>query len=224
MSYIVLRDIEKIYKPNTRAEVHALKGVNTAIEREEMVAIQGRSGSGKSTLLHIIGCIDYPSNGVYELEGRKLCELNQREMAQLRNREFGFVLQHFGLIPERKVWENVSLPLIFTRGRRRSMKKQALSALALVGLENLYNRRADELSGGEQQRVAIARAIVNNPDCILADEPTGNLDSATADQIMELFLMLHQEKKKTIVIVTHDNSVAARCARILRIYDGRVVE
>lgn len=221
MAVIQMLDIQKVYAPKSRAPVHALRGIELFIEQGEMVAIQGRSGSGKSTLLHIIGCVDSASRGKYYLKGRPVNSLNPAGQARLRREEFGFVLQQFGLIPERKVWENVALPLMFS-GKCRDIKKKSLYWLSQVGLEKLSDRRASELSGGEQQRVAIARALVHDPNIILADEPTGNLDSRTSGQIMRLF-GLFREMGKTVVVVTHDDAVAGCCDRVLHIQDGKIV-
>lgn len=223
MIKIKMKSIEKIYNPQSHASVHALRGVDIDINAGELVAIQGKSGSGKSTLLHIMGCIDRSTKGEYFLDGEMINGKRDSKLAELRNRAFGFVLQQFGLIPERRVWENVSLPLMF--GRRvsgREIKQRSYGMLEKVGLLELADRPTSELSGGEQQRVAIARAMVHQPDIILADEPTGNLDSKTAADIMGLFRTLN-EQGRTIVIVTHDDEVAKCCQRIVNIQDGLIV-
>jgi putative ABC transport system ATP-binding protein len=183
-----------------------------------MIAIKGKSGSGKSTLLHIMGCIDTATSGCYRINNQEVTSARSSKLARYRNKSFGFVLQQFGLIPERRVWENISIPLLFSSNRKR-IKERSVAMLDLVGIAMLAEKRTAELSGGEQQRVAIARAIVNDPEVILADEPTGNLDSVTSSQIMDLFDELHR-KGKAIVIVTHNDSVAGKCEKIVHISDG----
>ena len=222
MSKIEICGLKKVYNPKTHAAVEALCGIDLTIDEGELVAIQGRSGSGKSTLLHILGCIDTITEGTYTIDGRHIENVSQRLLAQYRSTVFGFVLQQFGLIPERRVWENVNLPLMLSRnGNQR--KRRCIEVLEKVGLKDYVNRRSTDLSGGEQQRVAIARAIVNDPKVILADEPTGSLDSDTAKVIFQIFLSLH-EQGKTVIIATHDDSLAKRCDRMIRIHDGLLVQ
>lgn len=218
MSKIEIRGLKKVYNPKTHAAVEALRGIDLKIDEGELVAIQGRSGSGKSTLLHILGCVDTITEGTYTIDGKHIENASQRLLAQYRSTVFGFVLQQFGLIPERRVWENVNLPLMFSR-RGRQGKRQCIEVLEKVGLKDYADRRSTDLSGGEQQRVAIARAIANHPKIILADEPTGNLDSETAEVIFQIFLSLNKQGK-TVIIATHDDALAQRCDRIIRIHDG----
>lgn len=222
MSKIEIRGLKKVYNPKTRAAVEALRGIDLTIDEGELIAIQGRSGSGKSTLLHILGCVDTITEGTYKIDDRHIENASQRLLAQYRSTVFGFVLQQFGLIPERRVWENVNLPLMFSHNGNKA-KQQCVEILEKVGLKDFANRRSTDLSGGEQQRVAIARAIVNNPKVILADEPTGSLDSDTAKAIFQIFLSLHKQGK-TVIIATHDDSLAKRCDRIIRIHDGLLVQ
>ena len=218
MVQMEVRNLKKVYNPNTNSAVEALRGIDLQIEKGELIAIQGRSGSGKSTLLHILGCIDAITEGTYSIDGTHVEKAPQRVLAQYRGRTFGFVLQQFGLIPERRVWENVSLPLMFSRAGR-GKKLRSIQALERVGLGDYAERKSTDLSGGQKQRVAIARAIVNNPEVVLADEPTGCLDTDTAKQIFGIFLALH-EQGKTVVIATHDDSIAEQCDRVIRISDG----
>ena len=219
MSIMKMCAIEKTYQPKTRSPVHALRGIDLEIEPNELIALQGKSGSGKSTLLHIMGCIDVPSKGTYYAMNKHIHKANGGQLANYRNRKFGFILQQYGLINDRKVWENVALPLMFSNAG--NIKSRAVDILTKVGLEKLANRRASDLSGGEQQRVAIARAIINDPQIILADEPTGNLDTHTADMIFSMLKTL-QAEGKTIIIATHDNELARRCERIIYLRDGLI--
>jgi putative ABC transport system ATP-binding protein len=221
MNQIKMKDIKKKYTPRYSRAIQALNGLDLTIHKGEMVAIRGRSGSGKSTLLHIIGCIDRPTSGEYWVNSIKVHDAKDSWLSQCRCRTFGFVLQQFGLIPERRAWENVSLPLIFSNSNI-GMKQRCFSALERVGLESIGDRRTADLSGGEQQRVAIARAMVNNPDVILADEPTGNLDTQNSKLVMELFVSMHL-LGKTIIIVTHDNAVANQCKRVVTLSDGQII-
>jgi putative ABC transport system ATP-binding protein len=202
--------------------VYALHGVSFTVEKGEYVAIIGASGSGKSTLLNILGCLDTPSEGSYSLRGRNVRGLSDNELSDLRNREIGFVFQTFQLLPRTTALENVELPLVYRgigRGKRREMAKRALQR---VGLANRMNHNPNELSGGQRQRVAIARALVAEPSILLADEPTGNLDSATGREILALFHELHAGGN-TIILVTHEPSIAAQCPRAIRLHDGHVV-
>jgi len=201
--------------------VHALRGVNIRIQRNEYVAIMGPSGSGKSTLMNLIGCLDTPSKGSYWLNGQLVSELDDDELARIRNKEIGFVFQTFNLLPRASALHNVELPLIYNGTPSHERKERAIEALKAVELgERLYHR-PNELSGGQRQRVAIARALVNNPSLILADEPTGNLDSATSNEIMTLFDELHQNGN-TIILVTHENDIAMHAHRAIRLLDGKI--
>ena len=221
MALIELEDITKQYRKGSAPVVHALRGVTLAIGRGELVAIAGASGSGKSTLMNVLGLLDRPDAGRYRFDGREVSSLSAREQAGLRNARIGFVFQAFHLLPRTSALENVELPLVYSD--RADIRGLGRRALDLVGLSDRVTHTPAELSGGQQQRVAIARALVNEPDLMLADEPTGNLDSESAADILATFEALHRAGR-TIVIVTHDAAVAARCPRRIRIADGRVVE
>ena len=214
---IELENVTKIYQMG-KVEVPALRGITLNIERGEMLAIIGASGSGKSTLMNIIGCLDKPTLGTYLLEGSDVNRLNDNKLAEIRSKKLGFVFQEYNLLSRASAVANVELPLVYGDGRNR--RKRALEALERVGLAGRSNHKPTELSGGEQQRVAIARALVNNPDIILADEPTGNLDSVTTDQIITLFRQLNQDGI-TVVLVTHEMDIAEQTRRIIRLYDGK---
>ncbi len=202
--------------------VRALNGIGLEISRGEYVALMGPSGSGKSTLMHILGCLDTPDAGSYFFDGTDTARFNDRELARLRNRAFGFVFQSFNLLPRLSALANVELPMLYAGIRRRARIKRATELLELVGLGDRLRHKPNELSGGEMQRVAIARALANEPEVILADEPTGNLDSRTGAEIMRLFDRLAEEGK-TVVIVTHDPGIAEHCRRIVRLRDGEIV-
>jgi putative ABC transport system ATP-binding protein len=219
---IELRNIGKTYKlgPN---EFPALVDINLHIARNEYVALTGPSGSGKSTLMNVLGCLDTPTTGTYSLDGEPVAGLDEDQLARVRNRKIGFVFQSFYLMPRASTLDNVTQPLIY-RGLSPAVRQaRASEALSRVGLEHRLLHKPNELSGGQRQRVAIARALVGHPEVLLADEPTGNLDSKTAKEILELFSELHSDGI-TIIIVTHDPSVAAHCHRIVRLHDGRIVE
>ena len=217
---IALNGISKSYQASHGAPPYqVLKDANLSIDKGEMVAIKGSSGAGKSTLLHIIGCLDKPASGSYLLNGQDVSQLSLSKLAEIRNASFGFVMQHFALIEEDNALQNVATPLLFAKARRSQMDARAMEQLRNVGMEQMANKRIATLSGGEKQRVAIARAMVNNPEIILADEPTGALDRANTEKIVQLFQQLN-EKGKTIIIVTHDDFVAQSCRRIVTIADG----
>lgn len=203
------------------ASVKALRGVDLAVDRGEMIAIRGSSGAGKSTLLHIIGCLDRPTKGSYRLEGKDVVQESAARLAQIRNRTFGFVMQHFALVDEDSALQNAAIPLLFARTSPSLAKARALQQLDHLGIAHLARRKTATLSGGEKQRVAIARALVNHPDVILADEPTGALDGENSAMIMEIFKTLHAEGK-TIIIVTHEENVAGACQRIITLSDGQI--
>jgi putative ABC transport system ATP-binding protein len=217
---IDLQEVRKIYVRGLES-VHALSGVDLQIEKGEYVAIMGPSGSGKSTLMNIVGCLDTPTSGVYRLEEVDVSGMNANDLADVRNRQIGFVFQTFNLLPRSTALANVELPLLYGGTRRRLRRERAADALTRVGLADRMTHRPNELSGGQRQRVAIARALANSPSLLLADEPTGNLDSRTGEEIMALFDALHAEGN-TVIVVTHEEAVARKAHRVVRILDGLV--
>ena len=220
MALIDTRDLWKTYVMGSE-EIHALRGVSIQIERGEYVAIMGPSGSGKSTLMNLIGCLDTPSKGSYLLNGKQVSQMNDNELAQIRNEEIGFVFQTFNLLPRASALQNVELPLVYGGVATRDRHARAKAALEKVELGSRMTHKPNELSGGQRQRVAIARALVNNPSILLADEPKGNLDSKTGAEIMALFARLHQSGN-TIILVTHEADIAAFARRSIHLRDGQV--
>jgi putative ABC transport system ATP-binding protein len=217
---IRIEGVRKTYKMGDNV-VHALRGVDLVAERGEMISIMGASGSGKSTLMNVLGCLDTPTGGEYWLNGQEVSRLSDDELARVRNREIGFVFQTFNLLPRATALHNVELPLVYAGLRARERRERAAAALARVGLEHRMEHRPSELSGGQRQRVAIARALVNVPSILLADEPTGNLDSVTSEEIMRVFADLHAGGQ-TVIMVTHEPDIAARAERVVVLRDGRV--
>jgi putative ABC transport system ATP-binding protein len=217
---IEIQDITKVYRMGD-IEVHALSGVSLRVNHGEMIAVMGPSGSGKSTLMNIIGCLDQPTAGQYWLAGEDVSRLNDDRLAEIRNKRIGFVFQSFNLLARTTALQNVELPLIYSGIRDR--RSHAIAALQLVGLGERLTHRPNELSGGQQQRVAIARALVTSPSIIMADEPTGNLDSKAGAEIMHIFQQLNEAQGITIILVTHEPDIAEHCRRIVHIYDGKIL-
>ena len=217
---ISFQDLSKVYKMGL-TEVRALNGVSAEIKAGDFVSLIGPSGSGKSTMMHLLGCLERPSGGRYVLEGRVVSDMSDRELARIRNSQIGFVFQTFNLISRMSALENVAVPMFYARKSRR--RKPAMKALERVGLTPRAKHAPSELSGGERQRVAIARALVNDPKLLFADEPTGNLDSKTGEQIMEIFHELHRQGV-TVVLVTHEPTIAAQAERMIRLLDGKIIE
>ena len=219
---VTIKNVTKIYNPKKSNEFEALHGVSAEIKDGELVAIIGKSGAGKSTLLHILACIDSYQDGEYKIDDTLVKGLSERKYAQIRNEKIGMVMQDFALVEDFTALENVMIPLNFSKKKVSGKKEKALAALKSVGIEELSKKPCNKLSGGQKQRVAIARAIVNEPSMILADEPTGALDTKTSSEIMELFKSLN-EQGRTVVIVTHDPKVAEQCGRVIEISDGEIV-
>ena len=218
MPLIDARDIHKIFMLG-KVELHVLRGINLAVERGEYISIMGPSGSGKSTLMHILGCLETPTSGTYILDGQEVHSLTEPELASIRRTKIGFVFQNFYLLPRMSALDNVALPMVYTGVPLAERRKRAGEILGKVGLGDRMKHNPSELSGGERQRVAVGRALANDPEILFADEPTGNLDTRTGAEIMDLFAELHGEGK-TIILVTHDQEIARRAERIVRIRDG----
>ncbi len=219
---IQLEEVDKAYQMGSMT-IPVLKGINLIINEGEYVAIMGPSGSGKSTLMNLIGCLDRPTSGHYYLNGEDVSKADERKLAAVRNRQIGFVFQQFQLLPRMTAQKNVELPLVYAGVSQKERTKRAIEALEKVGLGDRKDHRPTELSGGQQQRVAIARALINNPSIILADEPTGALDTSSGQRIMDIFDQLHQEGR-TVVLITHDPEIAARAHRQILLRDGQIVE
>jgi putative ABC transport system ATP-binding protein len=225
---IEIEDVTKVYQMG-QVKVHALRGVSLKIERGEWVAIMGPSGSGKSTLMHLIGCLDTPTSGAYRLNGVEVSGMNENQLAAIRNLQIGFVFQTFNLLPRASALKQVILPMQYSRNGHRlanlaERKRRAREALEMVGLGDRLDHQPAELSGGQRQRVAIARALINDPPIVMADEPTGNLDSKSGAEVLEVFHRLHREKGITVMMVTHDEEIGALAERIVRLRDGSVME
>jgi len=219
---IELRDVSRVYQVGEDIAVHALRHVSLRIERGEYVAVMGSSGSGKSTLMHIVGCLDSPTSGRYLLDGADVRDIDEDELADLRNRKIGFVFQAFNLVPRTSALANVELPLTYAGLPRADRRRRARAALDAVGMGNRLDHAPAKLSGGQQQRVAVARAIVTNPAIVLADEPTGNLDSHSTHEVLDIFERLN-DAGRTVVMITHEEDVAARARRVIRLGDGEIV-
>ena len=222
MTLINLSSIYKIYNVGGE-EVRALDGVDLTINNNEYLAIMGPSGSGKSTMMNMIGCLDSPTSGIYEFEGEKVHVMDDGQLASIRNRKIGFVFQTFNLLPKANALHNVEIPLVYANIRKEKRIEMASEALKSVGLEDRIHHKPNELSGGQRQRVAIARALVNNPSIILADEPTGNLDSKSGHEILAIFDDLHAQGN-TIILVTHEDDIAKHAKRTIRLFDGKITE
>ena len=219
---IALRNVEKVYEMG-EAEVRALNGVTLVVERGGFVAVMGASGSGKSTMMNIIGCLDVPTTGRYWLDGVDIRKLDDAALSRIRNRKIGFVFQSFNLIPRTSALANVEMPLLYAGGHSKERRERALAALDMVGMSDRAHHLPSQMSGGQQQRVAVARAIVTNPSLILADEPTGNLDTQSSAEVMGIFKRLN-ELGRTVVIITHENDIGAYARRTVRVRDGRIVD
>jgi len=222
MKLLELKDIAKTF-PMGESTLTVLKNISFSVKRGELLSITGPSGSGKSTLMHLIGCLDKPTSGIYLLEGKDVSQLNSDQLAHIRNKLIGFVFQRFYLLPDLSALDNVALPQLYAGSSEKKAQKNALKALELVGLSDRIYHYPNQLSGGELQRVAIARALVNNPALILADEPTGNLDSKAGETIMNIFIELNKSRQVTIIIVTHDIDLAQKTNRVIQLLDGRII-
>jgi putative ABC transport system ATP-binding protein len=222
MSFIEVRELTKIYQVGD-IDVRALNNVSVGVEQGEFIAIMGPSGSGKSTFMHILGCLDTPTSGQYFLEGEDIGKLGRDELARIRNQKLGFVFQGFNLLPRTSALENVELPMLYRGIASNERKELAMIALKAVGLEDRWDHQPNQLSGGQQQRVALARALVNKASLILADEPTGNLDTKTSVEIMEIFVKLNSESKITLILVTHEPDIAAYSRRTIKFLDGLIM-
>ena len=218
---LVIQNLKKIYKMGENVVVEALRGVSFQVKKGEFIAIMGPSGSGKSTLMHIIGCLDHISEGSYSIEGENISKVDDDKLAEIRNKKIGFVFQQFNLLSRSDLFHNVEVPLIYRGIKSKKRKELVVQALESVGLDKRLNHKPNEISGGEKQRTAIARALINNPSLILADEPTGNLDTRTGEEIMKIFNKLH-EQGHTIILVTHEPDIAQHAQRIIRFRDGLI--
>jgi len=223
MSLLKMTDIIKTYATGAQ-EVQVLKGINLVVEKKEFMSITGKSGSGKTTLMNLLGCLDTPTSGTYLIEGEDVSHMDADQLAHIRNKKIGFVFQRFNLLQDMTAIENVALPNLYAGKYEKEAKQRAKELLEMVGLGHRMNHFPTEMSGGEQQRVAVARSLANNPAILLADEPTGNLDSVTGEKILQLFKELNVEKGVTVVIITHDQHVAEETNRIVRLHDGKIVE
>ncbi len=222
MSIIAIKNLKKIYTMGA-SKVRALDGVDLEIKEGEFIAVMGPSGSGKSTLMNLIGCLDRPTTGSYELEGEDVSKMNQNKLAHVRSRKIGFVFQTFNLLSRYTAQQNVALPMIYIGEGDKNRKEKSLKVLKMVGLEKRATHKPNELSGGERQRVAIARALVNDANIILADEPTGNLDSKSGNEIMDIIASLNKKEGKTIILVTHENEIAKYAQRKISMIDGKII-
>lgn len=221
-SMIRIEDLSKVYDTGA-VQVHALREVSLSIEEGDFVAIMGQSGSGKSTLMNIIGCLDRPTKGVYQLDGMTISDMESRELSSIRNKKIGFVFQSFNLIPRTSSLKNVELPMIYAKIGKKERRERAIELLGKVGLGERLHHMPNEISGGQKQRIAIARALANKPAIILADEPTGNLDTSSSEEIMNIFTELNNDGA-TVIVVTHEDSIAEYTKRIIRFRDGQVIE
>ena len=220
---IQTKNLSKIYNEGKSNECRALDGVNLEIKDGEFVAIMGKSGSGKSTLMHLIAGVDYPTSGQVEIDGKEINKLSEKQLSQFRNKEVGIIMQQFFLIEECSVIENVRMPLDFSKEKIKDKDERAVKLICQMGLKDYVKKKVRELSGGEKQRVAIARALVNDPEILLADEPTGSLDSENSDNIMQLMQRINQKFNKTIIVITHEKDIAKYCDRLIVLSDGKIV-
>lgn len=221
-SIIRIENVSKVYDTGA-VQVHALRDVSLSIDKGDFVAIMGQSGSGKSTLMNILGCLDRPTSGVYELDGLNISKMESRQLSSIRNKKIGFVFQSFNLIPRTSSLKNVELPMIYAKVGKKERKKRAIELLEKVGLGERIEHMPNEISGGQKQRIAIARALANKPTIILADEPTGNLDTSSSEEIMNLFTGLNNEGV-TVIVVTHEDNIAQYTKRVIRFRDGQIIE